>query len=140
MKTYIHKLPFGVPPEIYAQPLASLENIVANLFKQVRKNSNSLIGYKGGHFEKHLLAFLSIPAVNMEKFGCPKAASLIKEMIWLETCGHHVVAEAYEHCPKVEVEAYGLWLEDQLGKERQTIKDLKIKKNKKNETKNNRFF
>ena len=119
VKTYIHKLPFGVPPGIYAQPLVSLENIMANLFKQVRKNNNSLIGYKREHLEKDLLASLGIPSVNMEKLGCPKAASLIKKMTWLETCGHHVVEEAYEHCPKVEVEAYGLWLEDQLGKEKQ---------------------
>ena len=49
----------------------------------------------------------------------PQSRLADKAMTWLETCGHHMVEEAYEHCPKVEVEVYGIWLEDQLGKEKQ---------------------
>ena len=78
--------------------LKSLKDIVADLYKNTCKNGNSTVAYKGGHFEKDLLASLSIPAVNLEKFGCPKATSLIRDMVWLETCGCHVIPEAYDNC------------------------------------------
>ena len=68
---------------------------------------------KGGHYEKDVLANLTIPGVNLENFGCPKAGELIPDLVWLESCGNHTVPDAFAHCPKVEVEAYGLWLEKQ---------------------------
>ena len=70
-----------------------------------------MIAYKGGHFEKDLLAKLGVPSFNLEHLGCPKAGDLMSDLGWLETCGKHVVGEAYLHCPKVEVEAYGRWME-----------------------------
>ena len=114
VKKHIYKLPFGVPSGVSALPLETLENIVVNLYQKTIQNENSAIAYKDGRLEKDLLTSLGIPAVNLEKFGCPKTASIIKTMVWLETCGHHLVPDAFEHCPKVEVEAYGLWLENQL--------------------------
>jgi hypothetical protein len=101
-----------VPAGIDAIPLSALKEIVRNLYGNMRKNS--LVAYKGGNYEKNLLADLNIPSVNLECFSCPKAQKLFGQMIWLETCRKHLAVDAYQHCPKVEVEAYGLWLEQQL--------------------------
>ena len=107
---HIHKLPFGVPSGVSALPLGTLEDIVVKLYQETMQNEKSIIAYKGGCFEKDLLASLGIPSVNLERFGCPKASSIIKTMVWLETCGQHLVPDAFKHCPKVEVEAYAQWL------------------------------
>jgi hypothetical protein len=112
VQTHIHKLPFGVPAGIDAITLSALKDTVRNLYDNMRKNS--LIAYKGENYEKNLLADLNIPSVNLECFGCPQAQKLLDQMIWLETCRKHLTVDAYQHCPKVEVEAYGLWLEEQL--------------------------
>ena len=100
---HIHKLPFGVPSGVSALPLATLEDIVVKLYQETMQNENFLIAYKGGCFEKDLLASRGIPSVNLERFGCPKASSIIKTMVWLETCGQHLDPDAFEHCPKEEV-------------------------------------
>jgi hypothetical protein len=42
----------------------------------------------------------------------PKAEKLMDELVWLETCGKHLTANAYQHCPKVK--AFGLWLEKKV--------------------------
>ena len=55
-----------------------------------------------------------MPSLNLESFGCPKAEGLIERLVWLETCGNHTTADAYLHCPKVEVEAFGHWMQDAL--------------------------
>ena len=109
----IHKLPFGVPREVKAIPISDLGTIVENFYREVRIDSNSTIAYKGGHYERDLLASLKIPFVNLECFGCPKAEKLFSNLIWVETCGKHLEANAYEHCAKVEVEAFAHWLQEQ---------------------------
>ena len=108
---HIHKFTFGVPEGVRAYELSALGEIVATFYCRVKRNERSIIAYKGGHFEKVLLASLAIPSVNLECFGCPKAGHLMCDLGWLETCGKHVVKDAYLHCPKVEVEAYGCWME-----------------------------
>ena len=110
---HVHRLSFGIPPSVKTYSISALGNIITELFKGTCKTMNSAIAYKGGHYEKDLLASLSIPSLTLEKYGCPKAQDLIKTMVWLETCGHHAVPDAYFHCPKVEVEAYAQWLEKQ---------------------------
>ena len=109
----IRKLPFGVPRGVDAKNLSALESIVADAYRGMRQNERSVIAYKGGQYERNLLASVGIPSINLEKFGCPKAEVLIKRMFWLETCGNHIVNDAYLHCPKVEVEAYAQWMEKQ---------------------------
>ena len=99
-----------MPSGVSALPLGTPENIVVKLYQETMQNENSLIAYKGGCFENDLLSSRGIPSVNPERFGCLKAPSIIKTMVWLETCGHHLVPDAFEHCPKVEVEAYTQWL------------------------------
>ena len=107
----IHKLPFGVPRGVSATDLSELETTVRSFYDKVKRDARSVLAYKGGHYERDLLASLAIPAVNLENFGCPKAGELFDHLIWLETCGNHTVNEAYRHCPKVEVEAYAYWVE-----------------------------
>ena len=73
----IHKLPLGVPRGIKAFQISELEAIVENFYIETRKNPDSTIVYKGGHYEKDLLAKLNIPSINLEYFGCPKAGELL---------------------------------------------------------------
>ena len=108
---YIHRLPFGTPRGVKAVGILALEGIIMDFYQMVKQNGNSVLGYKGGHYEKDLLASLAIPSINLENFGCPKAGELICDLVWLEACGNHTVPDAFAHCPKVEVEAYGHWLE-----------------------------
>ena len=77
----------------------------------MKQDANSVIAYKGEHYEIDLLANLNIPSMDLECFGCPKAGQLIDQLIWVETCGNHLTSNAHLHCPKVEVEAFGQWLE-----------------------------
>ena len=121
VQKYIHKLPFGVPVGVDALPLSSLPKIISQLYGNVRQNSRSTIAYKGGIYERDLLARLNIPALNLQDYGCPKAEKLFDQLVWLETCGKHT---AYQHCAKVEVEAFAIWLEKTL--------DAFKEKNKKN--------
>ena len=92
--------------------LSNLSTIVKDLYNGLKTSETSTLAYKGGHVEKDLLRELKIPAVNLESFGCPKADHLFDELIWLETCGKHFGIKTYRHCPKVEVEAYALWLKN----------------------------
>ena len=108
---HIHKLPFGMPRDVKPVRISALEGIVMDFYQAVKQNGNFVLAYKGGHYEKDLLASLTIPGVNLENFGCPKAGELISDLVWLESCGNHTVPDAFAHCPKVEVEAYGHWLE-----------------------------
>ena len=107
----IHKLPFGVPRGVKASEICELKSIVSSFYRDVKRDARSVIGYKGGHVERDVLRRLDIPCVNLDQFGCPKAEELIKHLIWLETCGNHMTADACLHCAKVEVEAYAYWLE-----------------------------
>ena len=111
---YIHKLPFGVPQGVSAINLSALESIVADVYREMKQDESSLMAYNGGHYGSDLLANLDIPAVNLENFGCPKVEIIINHLVWLETCGRHTAPNAYAHCPKVEVEAMGQWIQDIL--------------------------
>ena len=111
VQEHIHKLPFDVPPHTEAIKISDLEVIVENFYQETKVNINSAIAYKGGHFERDLLASLNIPSFNLEYLGCPKAEKLFDQLIWIETCGKHLTSNAHWHCPKVEVEAFGHWLE-----------------------------
>ena len=114
VQTHIHKLPFGVPAGVDALPLSSLPKIISQLYENVRQNSRSAIAYKGGIYERDLLARLNIPALDLQDYGCPKAEKLFDQLVWLETCGKHTENAAYQHCAKVEVEAFAMWVEKTL--------------------------
>jgi hypothetical protein len=89
--------------------------IVKRFYEAYRIDTNSVIAYKGGSFERTLLEKLGIPSFNLELLGCPKAENIYHEMVWLECCGQHTLLknknETYKHCPRVEVEAYLHWFE-----------------------------
>ena len=106
----IHTLPFGVPYGVKACKITKLSNIVCDFYREAGQSERSKLAYKGGRYERDLLAILNIPSIDLEKYGCPKAEILINELVWLETCGNHTVADAYLHCAKLEVEAYAQWL------------------------------
>lgn len=105
----IHKLPFNNPCGTNTLPIGELKSVVQNFYQDIKRNDQSCIAYKGGHYERDLLKELAIPSVNLEKFGCPKASVLFDNMIWLETCGQHFGERAYEHCPRAEVLAFAQW-------------------------------
>ena len=93
----IHRLPFGVPRGTKAFQISDLQAIVENFYREIQIDSNSTIAFKGGHYERD--------------FNCPKAEKLFDQLIWLETCGNHLESNAYQHCAKVEVEAFAMWLQ-----------------------------
>ena len=80
-------------------------------YSEVKRYASSVIAYKGGHYDRDLLASLCIPSLNLECFGC---LELIDQLIWVETCRNDTTSDAHLHCPKVEVEAYGQWMENTL--------------------------
>ena len=110
----IHKLPFGVPCSVKANEISELGDIISSFYKQVKRSESSVLAYKGGHIERDLMAKLPILAINLKWFGCPKAGELVGDLICLETCGNHTVLNAYAHCAKVEVEAFGQWVQTAL--------------------------
>ena len=80
VQKYIHKLPFGVPVGVDALPLSSLPKIMSQLYGNVRQNSRSTIAYKGGIYERDLLARLNIPALDLQDYCCPKTEKLFDQL------------------------------------------------------------
>ena len=76
VRTFIHKLSFDVPRGMKAFQISALEAIVVNFYRDIKVDTNSAIAYKGGHYERDLLASLNIPSINLECFQCPKAEGL----------------------------------------------------------------
>ena len=113
---YVHKLPLVARRG--SLPLDNLNGIVNDFYNDVKTSEKSVIAYNGGCLERNLLKELNIPAVNLESFGCPKAEQLFDKLSWLETCGQHIGADPHKHCPKVEVEAFMLWLKENKGERR----------------------
>ncbi len=106
------------------------DTIIKKFYTSLKINNESVIAYKGGLIEKNLLAKLKIPTINLESFGCPKADNIFPEMGWLESCGQHKLlkntTDTYQHCPKVEVEAYLHWL---MNKCKQKLQIKTVNKN-----------
>ena len=69
---HIDKLLFGVPPGVKPYSISAVGNIVSERFKAVCKSENSVVAYKGGHYEKDLLASLGIPALDLGGLWLPK--------------------------------------------------------------------
>jgi hypothetical protein len=113
--TNVHRLPFGVPEGSKAVGLGRLDGIVLEFYQRYKTDVEFALAYKGGHYERDLLNRLNIPGVNLEACGCPRAEVLFDQLGWLETCGNHLTTvKAYRHCPKVETEAFGYWLNQNM--------------------------
>ena len=111
----VHRLPFGVPEGEGAVNLERLEGIVLEFYWRHRTDVACLLAYKSGCYERDLLDRLEIAGINLEAYGCPKAGVMFDRLGWLETCGNRLITEgAYRHCPKVETEAFGFWLNESL--------------------------
>ena len=119
VESFVHKLAFGVPRGTEAIGFSSLEGIVSDFYHKMKQDGSSVITYEGGHYERDLLASLCIPSLNLECFGCPKAGEYIDHLIWVETYGNYTRSDAHLQCSKVEVEAFGQWLENTLVKHNQ---------------------
>ena len=50
---------------------SSLEGIVSDFYHKMEQDASSVIAYKGGHYERDLLASLCIPSLNLHCFRCP---------------------------------------------------------------------
>ncbi len=103
VEKHIHKIPFASPSSV---PVSALPQIVKEHFSGL----DITVAYKGGHYERDILGKLGISSINLEDLGCPKAEQLFEKLSWLETCGQHLTPDAYQHCPKVEAEAFAMWL------------------------------
>ena len=111
----VHRLPFGVPEGLEAVALDRLGGIVQEFYHRFRTDEAFVLAYKGGCYERDLLGRLNVPCVDLEMYGCPKAEVLFDRLGWLESCGNHMITEeAYRHCPKVEAEAFGCWLSENV--------------------------
>jgi hypothetical protein len=92
----VHRLPFGVPEGSGAVKLGRLEEIVLGFYHRHRTDVACLFAYKGGCYGRDLLDRLGVPGIN------------------LETGINLGTGYKYGHCPKVETEAFGLWLSKRL--------------------------
>lgn len=81
-----------------------LPSLVKELYDTLKRDRDDRVAYKGGHMERDLLNNLSIPCVNLEAFGCPKAKDLPKMLV--SDCTAHV-SFSPTFCLKV-------WYEDKL--------------------------
>ena len=111
---YIHKLPLIAHRG--SLPLDNLNGIVKDFYASVKETEKSTLAYKGGCLERNLLKKLNIPATNLESYGCRKAEQLFSKLPWIETCGQHIGTDPHKHCPKVEVEAFMIWLKENKGR------------------------
>ena len=80
--------------------ISALEAIVENFYRDIKVDTNSAIAYKAGHYERDLLASLNIPSINLECFQCPRTEGLFDQLVWLETCGHHLMNRRVLALPK----------------------------------------
>ena len=76
-------------------------------------------------------------SLDLESFSCPKAEHLFDDLVWLETYGNRTEPNAYQHCAKVEVEAFGHWLANQKAETTQRRKKQKKTKKINKKTKKN---
>ena len=69
VRSHILKLPFGVPWGTKAFKISALEAIIERFYHGIKIDKSSTIAYKGGHYERDLLANLDIPSMNLECFA-----------------------------------------------------------------------
>lgn len=55
-----------------AQDQKEVETVMLQLHHKYTTKERTMVGYKGGHVERHLLQKLNIPGVNLELYGCLK--------------------------------------------------------------------
>ena len=64
---HIHDLPYTPAHREQARPAADLEHGVKDLVQKFQQPDKTVVGYKGGHYEKELLQRWGIPHFNLEQ-------------------------------------------------------------------------
>ena len=94
----------------------ALRGLLRHLYREFRTDLRTVVGFKGGHFEKDVLIDLKIPYKNIEQWGCPKYDDLRHTMINDDVdvgCGCHQDPTIH-HCPQVECELFWKWTRDNV--------------------------
>lgn len=117
----IHHLPFeDIPHDL---PQNEKYNIV-KYFCEMAKENNKLIAYKGGHYEKDLIAAVGYGylSVNLELFQCPKFVDILNsfdeptkhQFITQYTCNRHDDLGSFSniHCPQLEARCFEKFILD----------------------------
>jgi len=121
---WIYRHVFDIPFTAYWFGMIGCDKL-SEVVRSFYVNDGSVVAYKGGHYEKDLLASLGIPCVNLEDLGCPKVdvirseapAGIVHEV---PQCGHH----RFCHCPMEEVRWMHYWLSIQASRNRVTLKEV----------------
>lgn len=124
----IHHLPFKDVP--YDLPQNEKYGIVKYFCEMAAKN-NKLIAYKGGHYEKDLIATVGYGhlSINLELFECPKFIDIINsfdeqtkcQFIVQYTCNRHdnFNFSCNIHCPQLEARCFEKFILDKICRDHQ---------------------
>ena len=109
--SYVSKHIIGLPyrPSDGERPVhhpRALRGILQRLYKEFRTEFRTVVGYKGGHYEKELLMAYNIPHFNIEQWGCPKYDVL--HCCDDPGCGNHKDISVH-HCAQLECETFWNW-------------------------------
>lgn len=91
----------------------AVRGLVRRLYREFRTDVRTVVGFKGGHFERDILLAAKIPYRNIEDWGCPKYDRLRDQItVTSDTidvgCGCHQDPTIH-HCPQVECELFWKW-------------------------------
>lgn len=112
VKYKVHGLTYQPRREEKAFEYYRVEDILRDLYEEVKYKDRTVVAYKGGHVERDLLNKLNIPCLNLEHYGCPKYDVLKDEFHnVLPSCGFHL-NDKLHHCPIKECETFWLWLQN----------------------------
>lgn len=119
-KRFVHGLSFRpLPHEKHILPYTRLREKIVQCYNESKTEERPIVAYKGGNFEKRLLANENIPSLDLEKYGCPlfdnlplsTTASMVRD------CGYHrpvtcrkTQSPKRAHCPLVECVAFANWI------------------------------
>ncbi|KAG8193424.1 hypothetical protein JTE90_009643 [Oedothorax gibbosus] len=98
------------PTESDCLDIRTLPDVLLKIYDRCRTVDADLVAYKGGCRESDLLKELAIPALDLQRFGCPAFKELMAKRNYKD-CGHHkeVERDGAVHCSMAEVEAYRDW-------------------------------
>ncbi|KAL9978946.1 hypothetical protein ACROYT_G016530 [Oculina patagonica] len=76
VKYNVHGLTYQPRREEHGHEYYLLEDVMCDLYNNVKTKDRTVVAYKGGHVEQDLLVKLNIPHVNLEHYGCIRNSSL----------------------------------------------------------------
>ena len=111
----IHKIPKDPYPKENVLDPESWGQIIWCHLENLKKSTGCrelVVAYKGNQFIRDLLAEYDIPAVDIEKMGCPKPKDCF-EMEHFRPCIFH--DEWTKHCPCYKAVTFYSWLKSEHG-------------------------